>query len=144
MSRGIAAIADFTGTSVSPNVCFILGTPKPRDEVFVYRIGKVEPRRGGTVEISAQAARELAQKVGYLSPEERTTLQNAIEALEEDNARLEQERDDARALEQAVRHLARELDLAQATRDDAIKQFNDADLRLRAIEKGNKGGRTSV
>lgn len=133
----IAKIADFTVTSATPGKCFILGTAKPRNETFVYRIGEVDQRKRGTVEISAQACRELAQMVGWTSPQTREQLQEQVDMLAVELEAAEELLQERQALIDTIRTLTRELDLAQAVRDDAISQFH-------AQEKQAKKAPTSV
>ncbi len=131
---------DFDMTSARKGVCYVLNRPKRDDENGVFRLGSIDFE--GNLDISEQVIKDAAGVLGWWPPDKVEQLMNVHDtAMSEAMAEIEilnTELDKAPAYTTVVADLARERDLAEAAKQDAIRQFQvtEGDFQVAERELG--------
>jgi len=130
-------LPEFDQYSITPTVCFVMGVPRQKYEKVVFRLGHTDGDQG-FVEISEQVVRSMAADLGMKDEKAvgraHQKHNDTVCELREEIEGLQEMVDQLTGNSPTVRQLSRELDFAEAKADDAIRQFQEAERRIKELE----------
>lgn len=129
-------IEQFDSNSLNRGQCALANRPKTLDEEFAVGTSvMIDDSVAGEIQLSIAAIQELAAFIGYEDPaklkEEMAIVVNTLLTLTGEKETLEIEN---RAMIGQVTRLAADLDTAEATKVDAVEQFQAAERTIKELE----------